>query len=178
VLVGDRRGRLAPGTPRSGLGPAVHALLAELKLPGAGDPAKELRLDPLRSDLDRRREVTLHQLATCHIGYAVPTAVQGVAGVDALTSRWRVHWTPQTDAMLEVAGIRGVTLPQAAEGTLRERRRREQAEGGPTAGDVIDGLAEAAACGLAGHAAERLAELATVVPATASLAEAIAALAL
>ena len=81
--------------------------LAELKLPGAGDPAKELRLDPLRSDLDRRREVTLHQLATCHIGYAVPTAVQGVAGVDALTSRWRVHWTPQTDAMLEVAGIRG-----------------------------------------------------------------------
>ncbi|MCZ1004624.1 DUF5682 family protein [Streptomyces mirabilis] len=30
VLVGDRQGRLAPGTPRSGLGPAVEGLLAEL----------------------------------------------------------------------------------------------------------------------------------------------------
>ncbi len=35
VLVGRRRGKLAPGTPRSGLGPHVIALLEELRLPHA-----------------------------------------------------------------------------------------------------------------------------------------------
>jgi hypothetical protein len=50
VLVGTERGRTAPGTPRSGLGPAVEAELAELRLPCPADPGpRELRLDPLRS---------------------------------------------------------------------------------------------------------------------------------
>lgn len=178
VLVGDRRGALAAGTPRSGLGPAVRDLLAELKLPGAGAPAKEFRLDPLRSDLDRRREVALRQLQACLVPYGEHTAVGGVGGADALTSRWLLHWTPQTDAMLDVAGIRGVTLPQAAAGALRARRRREEADGGPTALQVIDGLAAAAECGLTDLTTERLAELATTVPGTATLTEAIAALAL
>jgi len=178
VLVGDRRGALASGTPRSGLGPAVRDLLAALKLPGPGDPARDLRLDPLRSDLDRRREVTLHQLAACDIPYGTATDVAGVGGLDALTARWRVEWTPHTDAMLDVVGIRGVVLAQACEGMLRERRRGEVAAGGPTAREVIDGLAAAAGCGLAGLTAERLTEVGSVVPAGASLVETIDALGL
>ncbi|HKF00626.1 MAG TPA: DUF5682 family protein [Actinomycetes bacterium] len=178
VLVGDQRGALAPGTPRSGLGPAVRGLLAELKLPGPGDPARELRLDPLRSDLDRRREVALQQLATCRVPYGHAVEVEGVGGVDALGSRWRVAWSPETEAMLDVAGARGITLVQAAEGVLRERRRREEATGGPNASQLVDGLEAAALSGLTALAAERLAELARAAPGSATLGEAMRALAL
>ncbi|GAA2365175.1 DUF5682 family protein [Dactylosporangium salmoneum] len=179
VLVGDVRGALAPGAPRSGLRPAVEARLTELRLPGPGQPArKDLRLDPLRSDLDRRRDVALRQLATCRIPYAEPAAVEGTGGVDALSTRWSVEWTPGTEAMLDVAGLRGVTLPQAAEGALREQRRREEGAEGATAAQVIAGLAAAAECGLPALAGERLAELAEVVPASATLDELMRALAL
>ncbi|MER7004186.1 DUF5682 family protein [Dactylosporangium sp. NPDC000555] len=178
VLVGDVRGALAPGAPRSGLLPAVRALLADLRLPGPGERAKDLRLDPLRSGLDRRRDVALRQLAACRIPYAENTAVEGTAGVDALTTRWTVEWTPGTEAMLGVAGIRGVTLAQAAEGALRERRRADEGAEGPTAAQIIAGLAAAAECGLPGLAGERLTELAEQIPASATLEELMTALAL
>ena len=178
VLVGSGRGTLAPGTPKSGLSPAVRALLAELTLPGPGDPPKELRLDPLRSDLDRRREVALRQLEACQVPYAQSIATEGIGGGPALTARWQVAWSPQTDLMLDVAGLRGVTLPQAAAGALRERRRRAVGAHGPTAAQVIDDVAVAAQCGLVDLAAEGLAELATVVPTSATLAELISALGL
>lgn len=175
VMVGDRRGVLAPGTPRSGLGPAVRDLLAALKLPGPGGPGREVRLDPLRSDLDRRREVTLHRLIACAVGYAEPV---GETSGETITSRWKLQWTPHTDAMLDVVGIRGVVLAQACEGTLREQRRRQVADGGPTAADVVAGLRDAAVCGLAALTGERLTEVGTVVPATGTLGETIGALAL
>ncbi|MFN0247352.1 MAG: DUF5682 family protein, partial [Kofleriaceae bacterium] len=70
VLVGHQRGRLAPQTPRSGLGPHVTALMEELKLPmGAMPEPVDLRLDPLRSPLDRRRHVALARLRACGIPY-------------------------------------------------------------------------------------------------------------
>ncbi|MEU1888886.1 DUF5682 family protein [Micromonospora rifamycinica] len=178
VLVGDRRGVLAPGTPRSGLAPAVRELLTGLRLPGAGDPARELRLDPLRSTLDRRREIALHRLAVCGVDYATPAGGAGVGGVDPVTSRWRVQWSPRTEATIEVAGLRGVTLGQATEGALVERRRRERADGGPTVAAMITGLADAARCDLTGLAARRLAELSVTAPAEGSLGELVAALAL
>jgi Mg-chelatase subunit ChlD len=178
VLVGDVRGALAPGAPRSGLRPAAEAELARLRLPGPGEATKDLRLDPLRSDLDRRRDVALRRLAACRIPYAEHTAVEGTAGVDALTTRWSIEWTPGTEAMLDVAGVRGVTLAQAAEGALRERRRASEGAEGPTAAQIIAGLAAAAECGLPGLAAERLAELAAEVPASATLEELMQALAL
>ncbi|MEU7618673.1 DUF5682 family protein [Micromonospora rifamycinica] len=178
VLVGDRRGALAPGTPRSGLAPAVRELLTRLRLPGAGDPARELRLDPLRSALDRRREISLHRLVVCGVAYAAPAGGAGVGGVDTVTTRWRVEWSPRTEATIEVAGLRGVTLGQATEGALVERRRRERADGGPTVAAVIAGLEDAARCDLTGLAARRLAELSVTVPAEGSLGELVAALAL
>ncbi|MEV4510436.1 DUF5682 family protein [Dactylosporangium sp. NPDC049525] len=178
VLVGEERGVLAPGTPRSGLRPAVEALVGELRLPVAGEKPRDMRLDSLRSDLDRRREVTLRQLEVCRVPYGERVAVEGAGGTDALTTRWTVQWVPGTEAMLELAGIRGVTLAQAAEGTLRHRRRVEQDDNGPTSAQLIDGLAVAAGCGLVALTRERVAEVAAEVPAAASLDELMAALAL
>ncbi|MEV6473994.1 DUF5682 family protein [Streptomyces sp. NPDC051657] len=180
VLVGARTGRPAPAAPRSGLGPAVEAETAALALPGPEDThektPRDLRLDPARSTLDRRRELLLRRLTVCGIPYGKEQGVAGAAGGEGLTTRWQVRWTPATAAMLTAAGARGVTPAQAAEGVLRQRHAAERAEGGPTAAQVVGGLAEAAECGLPALADERLTELAAVLPASGTLPELLAGL--
>ncbi|MER7691065.1 DUF5682 family protein [Streptomyces sp. NPDC097610] len=172
VLVGDRQGRLAPGTPRSGLGPAVEGLLAELSLPSPTAPARrELRLDALRSELDRRREICLRRMAVCRVPYGEETGVARVGDGAALTTRWTVTWTPSTAAMLDVTGVHGVTLEQAAGGVLARRRAAERRDGGPTAAQVLAGLEDAAHCALPGLASERLTEVAELLPASGTLPE-------
>ncbi|MFC5662232.1 DUF5682 family protein [Kitasatospora misakiensis] len=182
VLVGTRTGEPTPAAPRSGLAPAVERLLADLGLPGPGDgaepAARELRLDPLRSSLDRRRELLLHRLTVCGVPYADPVDSTGAGGTETLTTRWRVRWTPAVAAMLTVAGTRGVTPAQAAEGALRERLRREQQADGPTAREVLRGLADAAACGLPALTDTRLTQLTAVLPGGGTLPELLDALAL
>ncbi|WP_371775316.1 DUF5682 family protein [Streptomyces sp. NBC_01438] len=175
VLVGARTGRPAPAAPRSGLGPAVEAETAALALPGPDDAhertPRDLRLDPARSTLDRRRELLLRRLTVCGIPYAQEQQVTGAAGTEGLTTRWQVRWTPATGAMLTAAGARGVTPVQAAEGVLRQRHAAECAADGPTAAQVVRGLTEAAECGLPALAGERLTELAAVLPASGTLPE-------
>ncbi|MEU9150603.1 DUF5682 family protein [Streptomyces sp. NPDC048417] len=179
VLVGTRTGSPAPGAPRSGLAPAVEAESTALGLPGPADGgSRDLRLDPLRSDLDRRRELLLRRLTLCSVPYAEHRPVTGTGGADALTSRWEVRWTPATAAMLTAAGVRGVTLVQAAEGLLRERSRKEREAGGPTAAQVLDGLEQAAHCGLPGLVDERLGDTAAVLPDAGTLPELLTGLAL
>ncbi|MFF3614918.1 DUF5682 family protein [Streptomyces sp. NPDC002580] len=177
VLVGTGRGRIAPGTPRSGLGPCVEAEVAALRLPGPDDPAaREVRLDPLRSALDRRREILLQRLAVCGVGYGEAVAVAGTGDAAALTTRWRISWTPAVPVRLDLAGIRGVTAALAAEGTLREGFRGEAADGGPTCAHVLAALDAAARCDLPALVAERLADAAAVLPASATLPELLTAL--
>ncbi|MFE7762764.1 DUF5682 family protein [Streptomyces sp. NPDC057438] len=177
VLVGTDRGRIAPGTPRSGLGPSVEAELTALRLPGPDDPAsRELRLDPLRSALDSRRETLLQRLAVCGAGYGQAMEVAGTGDGTALTTRWRLSWTPAVPVRLDLAGIRGVTPALAAEGTLRETFRRESADGGPTCALVLAGLRAAARCDLPALVADRLADAAAVLPAAATLPELLEAL--
>ncbi|MEU9876052.1 vWA domain-containing protein [Streptomyces phaeochromogenes] len=182
VLVGTRGGRPAPGAPRSGLAPAVEAELTALGLPGpdsrGADTTRDLRLDPLRSDLDSRRELLLQRLTVCGVPYGDQKEVVGAGGSEALTSRWEVRWTPATAAMLTAAGIRGVTPAQAAEGMLRKRRRAERDEGGPTAAQTLHGLRQAAECGLPALTDERLADVRDVLPQSATLPELLAGLAL
>ncbi|MEU6242571.1 DUF5682 family protein [Streptomyces sp. NPDC047024] len=180
VLVGTRAGLPAPDAPRSGLAPAVEAELAELGLPGPADPgtARDLRLDPLRSALDARREVLLRRLTVCGVPYAEPKEVGAAGGGEALTSRWEVRWTPATAAMLHAAGARGVTSAQAAEGLLRARLRAERDEGGATAAQSLRGLEEAARCGLPALTEERVEDIASALPDSGTLPELLAGLAL
>ncbi|MFD0052208.1 DUF5682 family protein [Streptomyces sp. NPDC127168] len=194
VLVGDRGGRPAPGAPRSGLAPAVETELTRLGLPGPGPDGttpgarggtsarnatvKELRLDPLRSDLDRDRDLLLRRLTVCGVPYGELRGVVGAGGAEALTTRWEVRWTPATEAVLSAVGVHGVTPAQAAEGVLGERRRTERDEGGPMAAQTLDGLRQAAECGLPELTDARLAEAAEVLPASATLPELLAGLGL
>ncbi|MEH1099543.1 DUF5682 family protein [Micromonospora sp. CPCC 205561] len=177
VLVGTERGRVAPGTPRSGLGPAVEAELAALRLPDPDSPkSREVRLDPLRTELDGRREILLQRLQVCGVGYGEAIAVSGTGDGAALTTRWQLAWTPSVAARLDLVGVRGVTAALAAAGTLRERFRREAADGGPTAAQLLTGLQDAARCDLPELVADRLELAAAVLPGTGTLPELLAAL--
>ncbi|MFG1889201.1 DUF5682 family protein [Micromonospora sp. NPDC049051] len=177
VLVGAERGRVAPGTPRSGLGPAVEAELATLRLPNPDSPkSREVRLDPLRTELDGRREVLLQRLQICGVGYGEAIAVSGTGDGAALTTRWELAWTPSVAARLDLVGVRGVTAALAAAGTLRERFRREAADGGPTAAQLLTGLRDAARCDLPELVTDRLELAAAVLPGTGTLPELLAAL--
>ena len=179
VLIGRRRGRLAPDTPRSGLAPHVFALLDELRLPhGVMAGPEDVRLDPLRSRIDRRRHVALCRMRACGIPYGAALDSAAAGGVESLTIVWRLRFTPASEAVIELVGLRGVTLRQAAAGALRAEAARLAADDRLGAAALL-GLAEAAAEAGAGDLArEWFAELAGPRLAASTLAELIALLAL
>ncbi|MFF9652934.1 DUF5682 family protein [Streptomyces sp. NPDC014622] len=177
VFVGTARGRISPHAPRSGLGPSVEAELAELRLPRPDDPdRRDLRLDPLRSPLDGRREVLLQRLLVIGASYGEPLDVASTGDGTALGTRWRLTWTPSVPARLDLAGVRGVTAAQAAAGTLAATARHEAAEGGPTPAQILTGLTAAARCGLPELVDARLYEASAVLPDSADLPELLQAL--
>ncbi|MEV6330424.1 DUF5682 family protein [Streptomyces sp. NPDC051909] len=177
VFVGTTRGRVSPHAPRSGLGPSVEAELAELRLPRPDDPdRRDLRLDPLRSPLDGRREVLLQRLLVIGASYGEPVDVASTGDGTALGTRWRLTWTPSVPARLDLAGVRGVTAAQAAAGTLAATARHEAAEGGPTPDQILTGLVAAARCDLPELVDARLYEASAVLPDSADLPELLQAL--
>lgn len=157
ILVGTGVGQLAPGTPKSGLAPEFLAQIEDLRLPGPGEPSRELTLEPLRlknsspqDTLDTRREVFLHRCRVAAIGYAVPDHVAGVGGAQAVSTRWTVLYDAATDASLARASRYGVTVEQVAAGTLRARRPNPVDDADDVTADYVlaTGLADAAAAGL------------------------------
>ncbi len=123
ILVGKSFGVVPTELPRCGLAPHLETILQQLRLPGPDNPGEEkrLRLDPLRSSLDRARVVVFEQLVVCQIPYAKRADDGSVGDRESLTSVWDVHWQHGTQAMIALAGTRGATLRQAAEGTLRSQ---------------------------------------------------------
>nr|MBA3500496.1 VWA containing CoxE family protein [Deltaproteobacteria bacterium] len=181
VMVGRHRGHLAPGTPRSGLAPHVFALMDELRLPGVpakGKPAmtepEDIRLDPLRSPLDRRRHVALARMRACGVPYGTELESVAAGGVESLTSVWRVMFTPATEAVIELAGLRGVTLRQAAMGALRAEALRLAAAEALSAKALVALTETAAEAGAGELVREWLAELTGKRLAEATLGELIA----
>lgn len=176
VLVGSRRGVLPRGAPRGGLLPHVEALVRELGLPGPGakkDEPVRLTLDPLRSELDRKRHVALERLSVCGITYATHEDRTSPTSAELLTQRWSVQWVPATDAMLELAGLRGVTLSQAAAGALRAEEKRIEEKDALDPRARLTGAASAAACGLHELLVERLEALGPALRETGSLADVV-----
>lgn len=167
VLVGKQRGRLPSGTPRSGLAVQVEAAIARLKLPGPdaiADEARALRLDPLRSHLDRGRAVLFRRLNLLGIHYAERLDTESIGQRENLTEAWQVQWTSATTATVEAAGIHGVALAQASEAAVRHLRYPEAADADDQAdrqhpATVLARLSAAAECGLPDTAKALLAQL-------------------
>ena len=177
VLVGNRRGALPPGAPRSGLLVEVEQLLAELRLPGPKSPPEpvELRLDPERSPLDRRRHLTLRRLCTAGVRYGEEREVAGLGEAQALGRRWSVRWQPATAATLELAALAGSTLRQAAEGSLRRRQAALAAAEELTPRAALALVEETAECGFATLTSELIVGLRETLLPSGSLAELVAA---
>ena len=176
VLVGGRRGKLPVSAPHSGLAPHVETVLAELRLPGPGNPAAvEVRFDPLRSNLDRRREITVQRMGVCGIPYAEPLTPVADDSL-TVTRRWQLEWGPASSALIEVAAVYGVTLEQAALGRLRQRLERRRQAGGISIATWLEVVAAAAEAGLSDFTWTELLELADAVQREASLAETVQAI--
>lgn len=182
VLVGKQRGRLPEGTPRSGLALQVEAAVARLKLPGpeAGDDEpRELRLDPLRSRLDRGRAVLLRRLDLIGIHYAKRLDTEAIGNRENLTELWQVQWTGATAATVEAAGIHGVTIVQACEAAVRRIRPPDASDADESNGQfqhpsiTLARLAAAAQCGLADAVRALLSQLSGAFLSTASAAHLI-----
>ncbi|MCA9665752.1 MAG: VWA domain-containing protein, partial [Myxococcales bacterium] len=189
VMVGGERGRLAEGTPRSGLLVNVWATLRALGLPGPDDvpdaplsrrrrgvlpDGKRLRLDVLRSDLDRRRHVTLMRLSLCGVPYG--EQVEGDdSDAQSLTAVWQVDYTPQVEATIELCAARGVTLAQAARGALRASERRLERDDALLPAARVKLCEQAAECGLPVEVARHLERLLPELSAQGDLADVVAA---
>jgi hypothetical protein len=168
VFVGNHRGRLPKGTPRSGLAVHVDDAVARLKLPGPeqiDETPRELRLDPLRSRLDRGRAVLFRRLNLVGVPYAERFDTEAVGNRENLTELWRVQWTGATTAAVEAAGIHGVTLVQASEAAVRRLRHAHAAHADGDEPDrqhpatTLARLSTAAECGLANLVKALLAQL-------------------
>jgi hypothetical protein len=182
VFVGKRRGRLPAGTPRSGLAVEIEATMARLKLPGpesADDEPRELRLDPLRSRLDRARAVVFRRLNLTGIRYAQRVDAQAIGNRENLTELWQIGWTQATPATIETAGIHGVTLLQASEAAIGRLRRPDAVDSEESQPEsqhpatTLARLAAAAECGLAATVNGILAQLGGTFLHTASAANLI-----
>ncbi len=170
VLVGTRRGMVSRSAPESGLVVHVRSLLNELRLPGPTSSGKdtptEVRLDPLRSPLDRRREIAFQRLRRCGIPYATPIDSAGIGGDETLTRRWTLQWKVVTEPIINAAGIRGVTLEQVVASTLRTALNNEH-----STADLLEILSDAAACRISAVVADALAIVASSFVASAPLAD-------
>ena len=128
-MVGRRRGKLASGTPRSGLRRHLDELFAELGLPRAEMEAQRMRLDPLRAWIDRRRHVAVSRLGAAGVHYAVRDDGDSPSGV-TIGATWKMQWTAATEASVELAGARGVTAGAGREGGPARRSEAHRNRGG------------------------------------------------
>ncbi len=171
VLVGTRFGAVPANLPRCGLAPQIESILQQLRLPGPESfgQEKRLRLDPLRSSLDRARVVVLEQMTACQIPYATKAEDGSFGDRESLTSVWDVQWQHATVAMIALAGTRGATLRQAAAGTLRSGGMEKPTEEWGEA--QLHQLTTAAQCGLVETVSRGLEWLLGSFAITASLAQ-------
>lgn len=167
VLVGQRRGRLPKGTPRSGLSLQVDDAVTRWKLPAADkmdEEPRQMRLDPLRSQLDRGRAVLFRRLNLIGIQYAQRQDTEAIGNRENLTELWQVQWTGATTATIEAAAIHGVTIEQACAAAIRRIRAPETFPVDDQSDwqhplTTIRRLEAAAECGIASAALDLLAQL-------------------
>ena len=139
VLIGDRSGQVAPGTPISALRANILAELEALRIPL--EKNEQLYLEPLRNPRDLRRHVLLMRLFTGGITFASPVS-QGLSrGAEMVGLSWDLRWSTATEASIELAAPHGLTPEQVAATVLLTRKVE-------TPQEATALLTEAAGCAL------------------------------
>lgn len=110
LIVGERLGRVPPGTPMTPLQQDLAAEQKRLRLkPSAAD--EELILD-LRKPSERERSHLLRRLNL--LGVAWAQGGERAEGKGTFKERWRIQWQPEFEVRLIEAGRWGNTIAQAA----------------------------------------------------------------
>ena len=138
VLIGDRRGRLAPGSPVS---PLRESIVAELRAARV-DPGKpqEWTLTPLRGGLDLIRHVLFTRLMIAGISFATSTSGTQWRGAETTATTWTTGWSAATDATIQLATAQGLSIEQIATTALLTRETSDVTS-------VHGLLVDSAACG-------------------------------
>lgn len=120
VLVSERTGQVAPGTPVSALRERVLQELAAAKLP-VEPTSRTLTLKPLGGGLDLTRHVLLRRMLVARIPYASPREETAWRGAERVTSTWDIGYSAATEAGIDLAAAGGLTLAQVVDTVLRTR---------------------------------------------------------
>lgn len=164
VLVGRRRGRVAPGTPQSPLRARIVEELRALRIDP--DAPVQLSLTPLRGSTDLACSVLLTRLSVGGIVYASRAESGTWRGAKVLATTWSCRWSPSTDASIELAAARGLTPEQVATSQLLTT-----VVSGPD--DAARLLLDAAGCA-SGPGVRRALQVIAPLAATAGFADAVA----
>ncbi len=172
VLVSDRTGRVASGTPVSALREQIHAELAAARLP-VDHTSTTLTLKPLGGGRDLARHVLLRRMVAAGIPYASPRTESAWRGAERVTTTWDVGHSAATEAGIDLAASAGLTLSQVVDTVLRTRLVALESDDAP-ADALLALLLDAADAGspVAGAVIDRVVD---VLPATAGFTTAVSA---
>lgn len=118
LVVGEALGVVPESVPMVPLAADLARRQRALRLKPAAS-VTTLTLD-LRKDLDRARSLLLHRLALLGVQWALPAEQQGRT-TGTFKEAWQLEWRPELAVAVVEAGLRGTTVPGAAEGLVREQ---------------------------------------------------------
>lgn len=114
VLVGDKRGAVAPAAPHPALVVEVKRQLASVKLPSEiKEPSKTLRVDPFSGHTALKRHVLFKQLEVLGIPYTTDKTEGTQRGLKAQGYTITCTWSPGAETATNLAAAHGVTVEQA-----------------------------------------------------------------
>ncbi|MDB4962849.1 MAG: hypothetical protein JWP01_2848 [Myxococcales bacterium] len=136
--IGNSIGRV---TPALGKLPIVHDFYAQLDTLELGevmgrDKRVTLTLD-LREEQGSRRSAFLHRLAILDIPLAEREGGASGDGTTLFREKWRLLWSPKTEAQLIDKNLYGDTIESAAIAQLEEDVAKEQRHAGATCGRLL-----------------------------------------
>lgn len=118
LVVGEAMGSVPDAVPMVPLAADLARRQRALRMTPSAVPAV-LQLD-LRKELHRARSLLLHRLLLLDVPWGRP-AEPGTRTTGTFREAWDLLWAPELAVRVVEAGLRGTTVPAAAEGTVRER---------------------------------------------------------
>ncbi|MFC8190670.1 DUF5682 family protein [Cellulomonas sp. NPDC057328] len=118
LVVGEAMGAVPDDVPMVPLAADLARRQRALRMTPSAS-ATLLQLD-LRKEQHRERSLLLHRLLLLDVPWGRPAAVT-TRTTGTFREAWDLEWVPELSVRLVEAGLRGTTVPAAAEGLVRER---------------------------------------------------------
>jgi hypothetical protein len=120
LVVGESLGAVPDGVPMVPLAADLARRQKALRLTPSAT-STTIQLD-LRKDTHRERSLLFHRLLLIDVPWALP-ADSASRSTGTFKEHWLLEWVPELAVKVIEAGLRGTTVPAAAEGTVVDRAR-------------------------------------------------------